>query len=350
MKIRVFVVASFAVSILAAVAGLAAANQSAPSSQPIEGYWTYGTRSAGSSLLFVRPTATGFEAVGNLGVPNTFVCLAPRGTPTFRVSGSGTHYTGEHLWYRYPPCEHRFAADGVLDLDGPDTGQICSTHPWDRSFRECSSLTRGCAPGVGAATGASACVPSGSKAAARLASLRWTSAAAIADRLLRRLRGGDRRRLRSLGTALARYERTQATVFGVIAKDPPDSNYHRIAQPQRLRMLRGRPSARRLLLRNFAQANAVGQALTTTIDRAAGARLAGDFQALGAQNAAAISHAQRLAALLQRQPRLARRVARKLRPRSANGRRLVRQLRAPAFAARVALCRRVLQAFVAQNR
>jgi hypothetical protein len=52
---------------------------------------------------------------------------------------------------------------------------------------------------------------------------------------------------------------------------------------------------------------------------------------------------------MQKQPSLARRVAKRLRPRSRNGRRLKREVRASAFAARVALSTRVLQTFVAQN-
>jgi hypothetical protein len=350
MKLRVAVI-TLIVVVLVVVFALATAGQSATTRQPIEGYWTYGGH-GGGSLVLVRPAAGAFESVKLAGF-GASICASPSpvGHVFFRVSGSGTRYTGGHFWVRNPPvCSvQAYSTDSVLDLNGPDTGQICSSSPWVPTYRECLTLTRGCPPAVGASTGAPVCVGSGSKADARLASGWWKSAAATVDRLRRRLRGKDRRLLRSLGAAFSRYQHTQAEIFATIAKDPPDKNYRQIALAKRVSMPRARPSARRALLRSFAQTNAVGRALGTTIDRAGGARLAGDSQALAAQNAAAINHARVLAALLRRQPRLARRVAGQLRPRSLAGRRLVRQLRAPAFAGRVALSTRVLQAFIAQN-
>jgi hypothetical protein len=333
------------------ISGFAVAGRDAESSAPIEGYWILGSP-LGSSFVVAKPGGVGFEGIKVATAGGTNPCAAAEGIALFRVSGSGMRYTGAQRWQlrreNPPSCEYAYATDAVLELNYPDLGKICSSSPWD-GHRDCSTLTRGCPEWFSAANGGPACVGTGTKPDARLASTQWEMAALAVDRIRRRLRGGDRRLLRSLAIAFSAYQHKQASAFKTIAKDPPDADYRHVARPRRVVMRRGRPSAKRALLRNFARANAVGQALVTAIDRAAGARMGGDAQALAAQNAAAKSYAAELRALMQKQPALARRVAKRLRPRSRNGRRLVKQVRAPAFAARVALSRSVLQAFITQN-
>jgi hypothetical protein len=100
---------------------------------------------------------------------------------------------------------------------------------------------------------------------------------------------------------------------------------------------------------NFSQTTSAGQVLVLSIDRAAGARLANDAQALAAQNAAAVSSVRSMAGLLTAEPRLARRAIGRSRARTSRGRALLRQLRSRSFSSGVALSALVLREFVQQN-
>jgi hypothetical protein len=125
-----------------AVAALAWAAGAAQAAEPIEGSWLF---QEGEVLV----EATGPGAFkGTVVKPTRFAaCPHPAGERMWQISGSGTAYTGTHIWYR-PDCSP--------DPGGQSTWTITSTDAANFTLRFCTAR-----PGTGAPTFDAAGNPTG---------------------------------------------------------------------------------------------------------------------------------------------------------------------------------------------
>jgi hypothetical protein len=94
--------------------------------EPIETYW----RDPGDGVIQFKPTEGGFEGV--VVQPRTGgSCPEPKGTVFIKAKGSGSHYTGQTLWWHTPGCVFKFSDKMTLDLkDGNKTAHMCSPNPF----------------------------------------------------------------------------------------------------------------------------------------------------------------------------------------------------------------------------
>jgi hypothetical protein len=97
-----------------------------PSSpQPIEAYWGYS-----DGVLQVKPAADGFQGVV-VKQRTTGSYPEAKGTVFVKARGSGTHYTGQTLWWHTPGCNNKYSEKMTLDLkDGNKTAHMCSPNPF----------------------------------------------------------------------------------------------------------------------------------------------------------------------------------------------------------------------------
>jgi len=107
-----------------ALIALGAGASSAQAAEPIEGSWLFQ-----NGEVLVEATGPGTYQ-GTVVKPTRFaVCPHPAGERMWQISGSGTSYTGTHIWYR-PDCS--------LDPGGQSTWTITSTDPANFTLRFCS--------------------------------------------------------------------------------------------------------------------------------------------------------------------------------------------------------------------
>jgi hypothetical protein len=108
--------------------------------QPIAGYWSW----EGDGVQQIKSADSGFE--GTVVKVATFgQCAAPLGRVVLKLSGSGTHYTGQDEWFRFSDCARRFSNNAVVDLkNGNQIAHLCSTGPFPevQQVSNCVDLTR----------------------------------------------------------------------------------------------------------------------------------------------------------------------------------------------------------------
>ncbi len=110
----------------------------AAAAELIEGTWEF----EGGAVL-IKPTGSG-AFKGTVTKATRFAtCTHPVGQVMWAISGSGTHYTGTHIWYT-PSC--------VEDPGGASTWDITSTDPSSFQLRFCTQT-----PGTGPVTPTSPC-------------------------------------------------------------------------------------------------------------------------------------------------------------------------------------------------
>ena len=70
-------------------------------------------------------------------------CPEPVGDVLLKLSGSGTHYTGQWQWWQSPSCNRKFAGGAILDLkDGDNTAHVCSKNPFGGGGSQCLDFKR----------------------------------------------------------------------------------------------------------------------------------------------------------------------------------------------------------------
>lgn len=144
-------------TILLAVTGVLAISGSASAAtQPIEGVWNFQ-----NGQVLVQPVSGAFQ--GTVTEATTFgSCSHPAGQVIWQMKGSGTSYTGTHVWFRNNSCEPFPGGESTWKVDTSDPTQykltFCTAHPgtgapdptatpqkWVGNT-ECFLLTRAIAP------------------------------------------------------------------------------------------------------------------------------------------------------------------------------------------------------------
>lgn len=132
------VAAKAAVSLVIVAGAIGLFASKAQSAELIEGTWLYG----GGQVL-IEPTGPGTYK-GTVTQATTFAsCPHPAGQRMWEISGSGTHYTGTHIWY---------TSSCVENPGGQSTWDIISTDPENFQLNFCSQE-----PGTGPVTPSSTC-------------------------------------------------------------------------------------------------------------------------------------------------------------------------------------------------
>ena len=106
------------------------------SAAPIVGYWSF-------KGGVVQVKADGSQYDGTIvSKPQSGSCAEPVGYVLLKLSGSGSHYTGEEEWWSEPGCERMYSNTAVIDISG-STAHLCSKDPFPGGGEsECVDMQR----------------------------------------------------------------------------------------------------------------------------------------------------------------------------------------------------------------
>ena len=120
-----------------AIAACGGSSSSAPA--PIVGYWSWN-----DGVVQIKAVASNsFE--GAFVQARTGSCIPAVGHVMLKLTGSGTHYTGQDEWYRLRDCASMFTHDTKVDLsNGNSNATLCSSGPFTdvAPVSDCKPLTR----------------------------------------------------------------------------------------------------------------------------------------------------------------------------------------------------------------